>query len=94
MLELGHVEEAAHRLVGRRSVDVADILVTVGTRGRIIAEEAVAVGMPADKVLVVADYEAAVPILEAIIREKDVILIKGSLGMQMDKIVAALGRDG
>lgn len=94
MLELGHVEESAHRLVGRRSVDVADILVTVGRRGRIIAEEAVAVGMPADKVLVVADSESTVPILEALIQKNDVVLIKGSLGMQMDKIVAALGRDG
>jgi UDP-N-acetylmuramoyl-tripeptide--D-alanyl-D-alanine ligase len=93
MLELGHMAEASHRLVGRRAVEVADVLVTIGQLGRIIGEEALAVGMPADRVTMVADAVTAVPVLEEIIQEKDVILIKGSLGMRMDRIVAALGRD-
>jgi UDP-N-acetylmuramoyl-tripeptide--D-alanyl-D-alanine ligase len=92
MLELGHMEEASHRLVGRRVADVADILVTVGRRGRWIGEEARAVGMPAGHVAMVEEASAAVPILEEVIRENDVILVKGSLGMSMDRIVVALGR--
>ena len=94
MLELGHMEEAAHRLVGRRAMDVAQILVTVGKRGRIIGEEARLVGMPADRVFMVDDAEAAAPLLETIIEDGDVILVKGSLGMRLDRIVTALGRDG
>jgi UDP-N-acetylmuramoyl-tripeptide--D-alanyl-D-alanine ligase len=93
MLELGYMAEASHRLVGRRAVEVADVLVTVGKLGRIIGEEALAVGMPADRVTMVDDAGTAVPLLEKIIQENDVVLIKGSLGMRMDRIVAALGRD-
>lgn len=93
MLELGYMEEVSHRLVGRRAAEVADVLVAVGQLGRIIAEEALNVGMPADRVMMADDAVTAVPILEEIIQEKDVILIKGSLGMRMDRIVAALGRD-
>lgn len=91
MLELGHMEENSHRLIGRRAADVAQLLVTVGTRARWIAEEAKAVGMPAENVLSVEDAVTAVPLLEQLIQENDTILIKGSLGMRMDQIVSALG---
>jgi UDP-N-acetylmuramoyl-tripeptide--D-alanyl-D-alanine ligase len=93
MLELGQAEAESHRLVGRRAADVAEILVTVGSRGRLIGEEALSVGMPADHVLFAEDANVAVPLLEEIIKENDVILVKGSLGMRMDRIVAALGKD-
>lgn len=93
MLELGRLETQAHRLVGRRVADVADELVAIGQRGRIIADEALTIGMPAAHVHWVAEAPAAIPILEAMIREQDIVLIKGSLGMRMDRIVAALGRN-
>lgn len=92
MLELGQVEEQAHRLIGRRVADVAQRLVTVGRRAEWIADEAIKVGMPQDHVIKVKDSETAVPVLEEIIAERDMILIKGSLGMQMDKIINAVGR--
>lgn len=94
MLELGYMEEESHRLIGRRAADVAQILIAVGSRSRVLGEEALNVGMPADRVFMVDDADTAVPILEKIIQEKDIILIKGSYGMRMDRIVAALGRDG
>lgn len=93
MLELGPAEEASHRIVGRRARDVAHILVTVGPRGRLIAEEALAAGMAADQVHIIVDAEAAVPVLEEIIKSGDFVLVKGSRGVQMDRIVSALGRD-
>ena len=92
MLELGYVEEEAHRLIGRRVVEVAQILVTVGRRARWIAEEALKVGLPPDRVFMAEDSATAVPLLEEIIEPNDTILIKGSLGMRMDKIITALGR--
>jgi UDP-N-acetylmuramoyl-tripeptide--D-alanyl-D-alanine ligase len=94
MLELGFVEEESHRLVGRRVADVAHILIATGRRGRWIGEEALAVGMPADRVIIVQDVETAASTLMEIIAHKDVILVKGSLGLHMDRIVTALGRDG
>lgn len=91
MLELGYMEESSHRLVGRRVADVAQILVTVGPRGRWIGEEALKVGMARDRVFMVADVATAVSTLQQIIAPRDMILIKGSLGMNMSRIVAALG---
>ena len=92
MLELGDAEEHSHRLVGRRTADVADLLVAVGPRAMVIAEEAQIVGMPAKSVIWVEEATDAIPILEQIIVEGDMILVKGSLGMCMDRIVAAIGR--
>jgi UDP-N-acetylmuramoyl-tripeptide--D-alanyl-D-alanine ligase len=90
MLELGTVEEEAHRLVGRRAADVAYILVAVGPRGRMIGEEALAVGMPRDRVFMIEDTPEAIPLLEEVARSGDFLLIKGSLGMGMSRIVTAL----
>jgi len=92
MLELGRAEKQAHRVVGRRAADVADLIIAVGPRARIMGGEALALGMPTDHVYIVEDAPAAVPILEETIQPGDVILIKGSLGMRMDRIVTALGR--
>ena len=92
MLELGDAEDRSHRLVGRRTADVADILLAVGSRARIIAEEAQTVGMPADAIIWVEEATDAIPVLEEIIDEGDMVLVKGSLGMHMDRIIAAVGR--
>ncbi|MFZ0545397.1 MAG: UDP-N-acetylmuramoyl-tripeptide--D-alanyl-D-alanine ligase [Candidatus Promineifilaceae bacterium] len=94
MLELGPVEEASHRLVGRRAREVADTLVAVGSLGRIIGEEAIHAGLAADQVFLAEDTAEAVTILEKIIEPSDVILIKGSRGARLDRIVASLGQDG
>jgi len=91
MLELGYLEEEGHRLVGRRAANVAQVLVTVGPRGHWIGEEALKVGMARDQVFMVDDVETAVSTLQEIIAPQDIILIKGSLGMKMSRIVAALG---
>jgi UDP-N-acetylmuramoyl-tripeptide--D-alanyl-D-alanine ligase len=92
MLELGDAERQAHQVVGRRAAEVADTLIAVGPRARMMAREAIGVGLPASQVQMVEDAPAAVPLLESLIRPGDVILIKGSLGMRMDRIVTALGR--
>jgi UDP-N-acetylmuramoyl-tripeptide--D-alanyl-D-alanine ligase len=92
MLELGYLEEAGHRQVGRRAAEVAELLVTVGQRARWIGEEAIASGLPKDKVVMVGDTVTAVSTLEDLIEEHDTVLVKGSLGMRMDQIIAAIGR--
>ncbi len=90
MLELGYMEEEGHRLVGRRVADVAHVLVALGTRARWIAEEAMKVGMPAEQVVLVDDVETAVSTLQDLIQPKDMVLVKGSLGMKMSRIVSEL----
>ncbi len=92
MLELGYLEEEGHRQVGRRAAEVAKLLVTVGQRARWIGEEAIASGLPKDKVVMVDDAVTAVSTLEELIEENDTVLVKGSLGMRMDHIINAIGR--
>lgn len=92
MLELGDAEFHAHQVVGRRAAEVADLLITVGKRAETIAREATGAGLAVDHVRMVGDAPEAVPLLEEMVNPGDVILIKGSLGMKMDRIVTALGR--
>jgi len=92
MLELGPVEEASHRLVGRRVKDVAHILIVVGKLGRLIGEEAKRVGMSPENVYLLDTNEEAVDTLNQIIQQRDVVLVKGSYGAHLDAIVAELGR--
>jgi UDP-N-acetylmuramoyl-tripeptide--D-alanyl-D-alanine ligase len=90
MLELGDFEEEGHRKVGRRVVDEVSILITVGPRGRIIGQEALACGMAEGDVFMVEDNEQAIAHLRQSISQGDIVLIKGSRGMKMEEIVAAL----
>ena len=80
-------------LVGRRAKNVADILVTVGELGRLIGEEALQAGMRQEYVFMVSDADEAGLLLEEIIHTGDVILVKGSRGIRLDRVVTALGRD-
>jgi len=90
MLELGDFEEEGHRKVGRRAVDVVSVLITVGPRGRIIGQEARACGMAKGDVFTVEDNEQAIAHLRQIVGPGDIVLVKGSRGMKMEEIVAAL----
>jgi UDP-N-acetylmuramoyl-tripeptide--D-alanyl-D-alanine ligase len=92
MLELGNYEQEGHEKVGMRALDVADVIVAVGPRGRIIGETALRWGMPADRVYIVEGNAEVIALLEQMVAEGDVILVKGSRGMQMEEIVNTLGR--
>jgi UDP-N-acetylmuramoyl-tripeptide--D-alanyl-D-alanine ligase len=90
MLELGSYEEEGHRKVGVRAADVVDLLVTVGGRAQLIAEEALAAGLAPDRVLAMDDAEAALAALHSIIGPGDVVLVKGSRAVGMEEIATAL----
>ena len=92
MLELGNYEQEGHEKVGMRALEVADVIVAVGPRGRIIGETALRWGMPADRVYIVEGNAEVIALLEQMVAEGDVILVKGSRGMQMEEIVNTLGR--
>jgi UDP-N-acetylmuramoyl-tripeptide--D-alanyl-D-alanine ligase len=90
MLELGEYEERGHRMVGVRTAQVADELVAVGERARWIADEARQSGMPDEDVHELEDADQVTAYLKDRIGEGDVVLVKGSRGMQLDRVVAAL----
>jgi UDP-N-acetylmuramoyl-tripeptide--D-alanyl-D-alanine ligase len=89
MLELGDFEEEGHRIVGGRTADVVDALYTVGPRARIIAQEA----MRLNRKLMVEMFDEKESLVSALrhdLRDGDLVLIKGSRGIQMETVVAAL----
>jgi UDP-N-acetylmuramoyl-tripeptide--D-alanyl-D-alanine ligase len=90
MLELGQYERQGHEMIGIRSAEVADVLITVGERARVIAQSAYEAGMPASEITSVADNQLAIEVLAELIGPQDVVLIKGSRGMRMDAIAPAL----
>jgi UDP-N-acetylmuramoyl-tripeptide--D-alanyl-D-alanine ligase len=92
MLELGSFEEEAHRMVGRRVAEVADLLIVVGQRARWIAEEAASCGMPQSCITSATTNQEVIVLLRELMRPGDYVLVKGSRGVVMEGIVAALQR--
>jgi UDP-N-acetylmuramoyl-tripeptide--D-alanyl-D-alanine ligase len=90
MLELGEFEEQGHRMVGARAALVADILVTIGEKARWIADEARLQGLASAKIASFAETTPALDFLAQQVGQGDVVLVKGSHGLRMDRIVMAL----
>ena len=94
MLELGPDEERLHREIGAHAARSADAIIAVGDRGRWLAEGARAAG--ASHVVTAADAEEAASALESEVGPTvgDLVLVKASRGIGLDRTVALLvGRD-
>jgi UDP-N-acetylmuramoyl-tripeptide--D-alanyl-D-alanine ligase len=94
MLELGSFEETGHRMVGQRARDIAHLLVTIGPRAKFIAHEARAAGLPAASIVQFESGDEALPYLKQLIGAGDVVLVKGSRGLRLDRLARALGEGG
>lgn len=90
MLELGSFEAEGHRLVGQWAAGAVQELYVVGKRARLIGEAAAAAGLPLSRVFFAPDTPAAIEMLQGRLKARDVVLVKGSRAMEMDRIVAAL----
>lgn len=90
MLELGQYERQGHEIVGARAAQVVNRLITVGPRAHIIAEAAQNAGLDKHLITWVENVPETIQILSQELHEGDVVLIKGSHGLRMDRIVAAM----
>lgn len=90
MLELGQYEKQGHEIVGVRASEVADALVTIGTLGHLIAASARMAGMQPETIIEFENTNTAISHLRKSLSEKDVVLVKGSHGIHMERIVTAL----
>jgi UDP-N-acetylmuramoyl-tripeptide--D-alanyl-D-alanine ligase len=90
MLELGQYETTGHQAVGKAAARAADLLVLVGERSRASAEAAIANGFPEEHVIWYPDSKNAAQHASNFIQNGDIVLIKGSNSMRMDKIIEAL----
>lgn len=90
MLELGVYSPDEHKKVGKRVAEICKLLFTVGVRARGMAEGALEAGMDEDNVFQYEDSERAGADAEVKIKEGDVVLVKGSQGVRMEKAVEAI----
>jgi len=90
MLELGQYERQGHEMIGLRAAQVARILLTLGERAHMIAEAARRSGMRKVSVIEFDELEQIVNWLDENLTKNDSVLIKGSHGLRMDRIVNAL----
>jgi UDP-N-acetylmuramoyl-tripeptide--D-alanyl-D-alanine ligase len=95
MLELGEDEREFHRQAGAAVARWGwNILVAAGPLARHIAEEAATAGMPPANILTFPDSQAAAGRINDIVRDGDLVLVKGSRGMKMEVIVDKLKTRG
>jgi len=87
MLEIGKYAPDVHEQVGRKAAQAADLLFTVGERAKFIAEGARAKGMAKDKIFEFYTSDEAAKPLQKIIKEGDIILIKASRAIKMERVV-------
>ncbi|MFA4941271.1 MAG: UDP-N-acetylmuramoyl-tripeptide--D-alanyl-D-alanine ligase [Patescibacteria group bacterium] len=91
MLELGSYSEEGHREVGRYLAKSGiDKLIAVGERARDISRGAEEAGLSRDDIFEYTDIAEAGRFIEQRLEHGDLILVKGSQGMRMEKIVKEL----
>ena len=88
MLELGNYTEEGHRLVGIKFVENGlTHLITVGEKARSIIRGAVEAGLADDYIFSFDQAEEVIPFLQSKLKAGDVVLVKGSQGMRLERIV-------
>lgn len=87
MLELGRYSTAEHKQVGKDVAEAADLLLTVGFRARDMAEGALMGGMKESAIRQYEDASQAGKELQEMLQPGDVVLIKGSQSMRMERTV-------
>ena len=90
MLELGKHTVEEHKKAGQLAATACDILLTVGLRARGLAESAIDEGLDEDSVLQFDNSNEAGEYLKTIIKEGDIILVKGSQSTRMERVVKAV----
>jgi UDP-N-acetylmuramoyl-tripeptide--D-alanyl-D-alanine ligase len=87
MLELGRFSKEEHLAIGKTVATVGDVLLTVGVRARGVARGALNHGMDEANILQYEKTDRAGRELQTLLQPGDVVLVKGSQGIRMERIV-------
>src|SRR5438132_299685 len=93
MLELGDHAERAHEEVGSLAGKTADVLIAVGEFAPRVVQAARRAGLPSDRAFVVESAEQAVTSLTPLLTAQTQVLVKGSRGMRLERVVEQI-REG
>jgi len=87
MLELGISAQAEHYKIGRIAAENADVVLAYGPNSVRVLNGALTGGMTQAKARAFTDRERLVAVLKQMAKPGDVILFKGSRGMQMELVL-------
>lgn len=93
MMELGKFSADEHRKIGKEVAGIVNVLITVGPRSHVTAEEALKNGMPADCVKCFDSSLEAASYVVSIVCSGDIILVKGSQSPRLERVTKALLRE-
>ncbi len=96
MLELGKHTEEAHKNIGKsvnENLKDDDVLIVVGHRAQGIKNGALNAGFSEDKIYEFLDAHMAGEFMKTFIKKHDIILVKGSQGVRMERVVSAILKD-
>jgi len=91
MLELGEFTVDAHRQLGKKIAELSiDFLLAIGEEASVVVESAIRAGVGNERARVMESHSHAVSLLKEMTRRGDWILVKGSRGMAMERVVEGL----
>lgn len=93
MLELGKHTKEAHENIGKIAKENVDILVVVGQRALFTKEGAINAGMKSENIFDFPDSVQAGNFLKNFIQDRDLIFVKGSQGMRMERVVEEIMKE-
>lgn len=93
MLELGRYSKEEHERIGRLAAKHAACIVTVGSRSKVAVAAARAAGMHEEAALSFDTADEAKEKVRALVEGGEVILVKGSQSIRLERVVEALLAD-
>ena len=90
MKELGPHSEKAHRAIGKLAASTCTILICVGEQSKFISDEAIVHSFDKNNSHLFSNSSDAAVYLHSILNKNDIVLVKGSQSMRMEKIVEAV----
>ncbi len=93
MRELGQYSDEAHRDIGRKIAGIADIFVAVREKSRIAARAAEETGMKGDNIFCFDNSILAGNFMKTVVSPGDMILVKGSESIRMERVVYRIIKD-
>lgn len=90
MLELGKYTNEAHKNIGKIAKENCDVLIVVGPRAKNIKEGAIEAGMNPESIFEFSDSFEAGNFIKTFAQKGDIILVKGSQGIRMERVTEAI----
>lgn len=87
MLELGKYTVSAHKDIGVLAASVCDLIFLVGMRSKFIKEGALEAGFSEQNIFEFRDSREAALVLQSALKKGDLVLVKGSQSMRMERAV-------